>query len=128
MIPGPANQSSLYPSAADKADQGHAKVIAGYDDRNTPGHGDDRCLIYDPWPEYTDKSILPANATLGPGGTYDPYWLPLSDVDTGDHADIYLIPTLSIPEFSSIVVPFCGVMLLLIAVHRAKSRAEEMSE
>jgi hypothetical protein len=121
----PANQSASYPSTANKADQGHAKVIAGYDDKNTPGHGDDWCLIYDPWPEYTDKGILPENATLGPGGTYDPYWIPLRDVNTNDTADMYLVPVVSIPEFSSVVVPICGMVLVLAVISRLRGRSDE---
>jgi hypothetical protein len=88
----PANQNDSYPPSENRQDQGHAKVIAGYDDRDTAGETDDLCLIYDPWPEYNDKSLLPTNATKGPQNTFDPYWLPLSDV-LGDFSDIFLVPT-----------------------------------
>ena len=76
--------------------QGHAKVIAGYDDRETSDTSDDRCLVYDPWPEYNDDEVLPAGASKGPDDTFDPYWLPLSSI-IGDANDVFLVPTDSIP-------------------------------
>ena len=76
--------------------QGHAKVIAGYDGNNTSDSSDDRCLVYDPWPEYNDKGILPAGAAKGPADTYDPYWLPITSVK-GDTNDVFLIPLDSVP-------------------------------
>ncbi len=91
----PAHQSENWPTTESRQNQGHAKVIAGYDDRGTAGETDDLCLIYDPWPEYNDKEdllLLPANATKGPQDTFDPYWLPQSDV-LGDSSDIFLVPT-----------------------------------
>jgi len=87
----PANQSDEYPSFEDRQNQGHAKIIAAYDDRGTGSETDDLCLIYDPWPEYNDKSLLPTNATKGPQNTFDPYWLHQGDV-LGDINDIFLIP------------------------------------
>jgi hypothetical protein len=81
-----------------KQDQGHAKVIAGYDDRGTDGVSDDLCLIYDPWPEYNDKQkieLLPTGATKGPDDTFDPYWLPVSSI-IGDANDVFLVPQNSI--------------------------------
>jgi hypothetical protein len=88
----PANQSELWPPAENQQDQGHAKVIAGYDDKDTVDPADDLCLIYDPWPYYNHKQGLPANALKGPGDTFDPYWLPQSDV-LNDPNDIFLVPT-----------------------------------
>ena len=76
--------------------QGHAKVIAGYDDRGTSDTSDDRCLIYDPWPEYNDKKLLPTGAAKGPDDTFDPYWLPVSSI-IGDTNDVFLVPKDSIP-------------------------------
>ncbi len=76
--------------------QGHAKVIAGYDDRGTDGVSDDLCLIYDPWPEYNDSEFLPSGASKGPDDTFDPYWLPASSV-IGDANDVFLVPQDSIP-------------------------------
>ena len=76
--------------------QGHAKVIAGYDDRGTSDTTDDRCLIYDPWPEYNDDEILPTGAAKGPDDTFDPYWLPVSSI-IGDTNDVFLVPKDSIP-------------------------------
>lgn len=121
----PVNQSSLYPSAANKDLQGHVKVIAGYDDRGTSGTGDDLCLIYDPWPEYDREGILPVNATLGPGGTHDPYWLPLRDVDLADSRDIHMVTSVAIPEFSTILVPVIGMLLVAVVAHRARLREED---
>ena len=76
--------------------QGHAKVIAGYDNEGTSDTSDDRCLVYDPWPEYNDDEVLPGDASKGPDDTYDPYWLPLSSI-IGDINDVFLVPTDSIP-------------------------------
>ena len=91
----PANQNESLPPGELRADQGHAKVIAGYDHRGTTGETDDLFLIFDPWPEYVDKSVLPVNATKGPQDTFDPYWLPYNDV-LGDSSDIFLVPTVSV--------------------------------
>ncbi|HIH00626.1 TPA: hypothetical protein HA259_00835 [Thermoplasmata archaeon] len=118
----PVNQSPQYPPAGNRALQGHAKVIAGYDDNSTVTVDDDKVLIYDPWPEYNRDSILPVNATPGPGGTYDPYWLPLSDVDLDDGEDIFFIPTTSIPEFSSVLVPVVGILLVAVIAYRRRVR------
>lgn len=120
----PVNQSSDYPSAANKADQGHAKVIGGYDDNNTVTTDDDRVLVYDPWPEYNKSHIVPVNATLGPGGTYDPYWLPIQDADLSDTADIYFVPSVSIPEFGSVLVPVVGMLIVAAVVYRTRSGRE----
>ena len=122
----PVNQSSSHPSATDKANQGHVKVIAGYDDKNTVTTDDDMVLVYDPWPEYNKLSILPGNALPGPGGTYDPYWLPLQDVDLSDSADIYLVTSapVSIPEFGTVMAPVIGTLLVAAVVHRARVKRE----
>lgn len=110
----PANMSTAFPTGEYRSDQGHAKVIGGYDDRDTADYADDLCLIYDPWPEYNDLSVLPVNASKGPGGTYDPYWLPLNDVNLSDTSDIYLVDTYpDIPEFSSVVGPVLAVFLVV---------------
>jgi len=119
----PGNMSAAYPGdpsgeppTSYRYDQGHAKVIGGYEDNGTADFIDDLCLIYDPWPEYTDMNILPTNASLGPGGTYDPYWLPLNDVNLADIQDIYLVdtyPDVEVGELGGALVP---VALMLIAV------------
>jgi hypothetical protein len=118
----PVNQSSAYPPAANKANQGHAKVIAGYDDNNTVATEDDLVLVYDPWPEYNKRSILPVNATAGPGGTFDPYWLPLSDVDLADAADVFFVSSVSIPEFSSLLLPVFGILIVAVVVYRTRAK------
>jgi hypothetical protein len=92
----PENQYNEWPADPGRANQGHAKVIAGYDDRGTADPSDDLSLIYDPWPEYNDKSKLPLNAIKGPQDTFDPYWLPTTDV-LSDTSDIFLIPVDPIP-------------------------------
>jgi len=124
----PTNQSASYPSLTYKADMGHAKVIAGWDDSGTlVDTSDDNCLIFDPWPEYVDASILPVNATQGPGGTFDPYWLPLDDV-LNDTNDIFLRDTLApVPEFHGLLLPIVGfvaIALVLIRRRREPSRDE----
>jgi len=118
----PVNMSSSYP--ANRADQGHAKVIGGYDDNNTITTDDDFVLVFDPWSEYNKSAIVPVNATLGPGGTYDPYWLPLRDVNVSDTADIFFVPSVSIPEFGTVIVPVVGMLLIAAVVHRARSRRD----
>lgn len=118
----PANQSSTYPD--DQVNEGHAKVIAGYNDSSTADTSDDIVLIYDPWPEYNDKFILPVNATKGPGGTFDPYWIPLNDVNLSDITDIFLVPSIGIPEFSSLIVPIIGLMLIAVIAMRMRDRRE----
>jgi len=115
----PKNESPNYPPNSYRADQGHAKVIGGYDDRNTGDSSDDRCLIYDPWPEYTDKGFLPQNATKGPGDTFDPYWLPLNDVNLSDVADVYLVdtfPDVVIGEFPTAMIPVLGLVILTVVI------------
>ncbi len=120
----PANQSPTNPPPAYRlTDQGHAKVIAGYDDNGTALNvSDDLCLIFDPWPEYNFMSILPPNCTLGPGGTFDPYWQPLNDVNLSDVQDIYLVDTFPlIPEFTNVLVPVLGIMAAVaIALRRRR--------
>jgi len=121
----PTNQSGLYPGSTYKADMGHAKVIAGWDDSDTlVDTSDDRCLIYDPWPEYNDIGILPTNATQGPGGTFDPYWLPLDDV-LNDTNDIFLRDTLApIPEFHDLLLPIVGFVAIALVLIRRRSKDE----
>ena len=120
----PTNMSTAYPSSEYRSDQGHAKVIAGYNDSGTADSVDDLCLIYDPWPEYNDLSVLHVNATKGPGGTFDPYWLPLNDVNLSDTSDIYLVDTFpDIPEFGTVIIPVLGVFLIAVALSwKRKSR------
>lgn len=109
----PANQSPSYPNPAYRPDLGHAKVIAGWDDNGSLlDSSDDLCLIYDPWPEYNDKNFLPTNATQGPGGTFDPYWIPQKDV-LSDPSDVFLRDTFApIPEFNGILIPVLGFALI----------------
>jgi hypothetical protein len=109
----PTNMSTSYPSSEYRSDQGHAKVIAGYDDQDTADFSDDLCLIYDPWPEYNDLGVLYVNATKGPGGTFDPYWLPLNDVNLSDTSDIYVVDTYpDIPEFGSVLIPIAAILII----------------
>lgn len=111
----PSNIS--YPSETYRTDQGHAKVIVGYDNNDTADTADDLVLVNDPWPEYNHRLILPMHATLGPGGTYDPYWYPLTMVNLNDPADIYLVDTYAdIPEFSSIVIPTLTVLAAVVVI------------
>ncbi|MBN1677097.1 MAG: hypothetical protein JW880_01020 [Candidatus Thermoplasmatota archaeon] len=121
----PSNMSAQYPGDSTEEppvsyryDQGHAKVIGGYDDKGTAMTNDDLCLIYDPWPEYNDLSVLPTNASQGPGGTYDPYWLPLNDVNLADFQDVYLVdtfPDVEIGEFDGVLAPLAIVMMAVVA-------------
>ena len=123
----PANESSAYPPTSYRLDQGHAKVIGGYDDSGTVDTKDDLCLIFDPWPEYTDRGILPPNTTQGPGGTFDPYWQPLNDVNLSDPADVYLVDTYAdtiVPEFSSVLLPAFGLAAIAIVAVRTRRREE----
>lgn len=116
----PVNQSGSYPPPSYRNDQGHAKVIAGYDDSGTPGmYGDDWYLIYDPWPEYNDLGLKPIGAKKGPGGTWDPYWFPANSVL--DANDIYLVDSFAdVPEFSTMVIPVLSVIAIFILVARRK--------
>jgi hypothetical protein len=114
----PANQSTSYPPLSYRADQGHAKVIGGHDDNNTPlDPTDDLCLIFDPWPEYTHKGILPFNCTQSSPGVWDPYWQPLNDVNFADVNDVYLADQFpAIPEFTTVLVPVIGMMAIVAVV------------
>lgn len=120
----PTNQSASYPSLTYKADMGHAKVIAGWDDSGTlVDTSDDKCLIFDPWPEYNDTGILPINATQGPGGTFDPYWLPLDDV-LNDTSDIFLRDTFApIPEFHDLLLPIVGFVAIALVLIRRRGKS-----
>jgi hypothetical protein len=118
----PDNQSAAYPPEEARYDQGHAKVIGGYDDKGTAEFSDDLCLIFDPWPEYTDKGILPTNATQYSVGVFDPYWLPLNDVNLTDINDIFLVPQVGIPEFSQVLVPIVGALLVALVSMRFLGR------
>ncbi len=73
--------SEVYPALPEDAAEvnGHAKIIAGYDDKDTADYIDDEYLIYDPWP------------TSG-----SPYWVPSATVlDVRDvyMSDIDVVPT-----------------------------------
>jgi len=92
----PSDQNDEYPSEENRKHQGHAKIIAGYDDKNTSESSDDYCLIYDPWPGYELNSALPLNAEKGPADTFDPYWLPVGSV-LGDPNDLFIIPDSATP-------------------------------
>jgi hypothetical protein len=92
----PQDQGDEWPPSELQQSMGHAKVIAGFDDMDTPDPADDLCLIYDPWPSYTQQQTLPPNALKGPGETFDPYWLPQGFV-LGDASDIFLVPTDPVP-------------------------------
>jgi len=122
----PKNQSPNLPPLTDRQIEGHAKVISGYDDNDTLlDTTDDLCLIYDPWPEYMDMGVLPTNATVGPGNSFDPYWLPLSDVNLGDIADIYLVDNLpDIPEFNGILVPVLGLAMIVLVILGVRFRKQ----
>lgn len=122
----PTNVS--YPSETYRNDQGHAKVIIGYDNNDTADTSDDLVLVNDPWPEYNDRSILPVHATLGPGGTYDPYWYPLVVVNLNDLADIYLVDMFAdIPEFSNVVFPTIAVLATVVIVAWRSRRGQPRS-
>ena len=69
MTNWPPDQEVLPTETLDNS--GHCKVIAGYDDLDTPDTADDLLLIYDPWP------------TSG-----SPYWVAHGQVV--DASDIYL--------------------------------------
>ncbi len=72
--------------------------------------------VFDPWPEYTHMGILPSNCTQGPGGTCDPYWQPLNDVNFADVNDVILADQFpAIPEFATVLVPVIG-MIAIVAV------------
>jgi len=117
----PANMDPTFPTA-DPKNQGHYKVIAGYDDANTVGtYSDDWALIYDPWPEYTDHSVLPAGAIPGPSGSFDPYWIPVPMV-LGDPNDLFLVELAAIPEFSGLLIPVAGLSLLAVVAVRTRTR------
>jgi hypothetical protein len=92
----PDDQYDEFPQ--DRSNQGHAKVIGGYDDEGTEDYVDDRCLIFDPWPQYNEESFCPQGADRGPNDTYDPYWLSCSSVISGDTNDRFLIPVDPLPE------------------------------
>ena len=122
----PTNMSTAYPSGEYRSDQGHAKVIGGYDDAGTADFVDDLCLIYDPWPEYNDLGVLPVNTTKGPGGTFDPYWQPLNDVNLSDTSDIYLVDTYpDIPEFGTVLVPVLSLVLIATALSWRRRRGSD---
>lgn len=116
----PANMDPTFPTA-DAKNQGHYKVIAGYDDANTGDFSDDWALIYDPWPEYTDHSVLPAGAIPGPSGSFDPYWIPVPMV-LGDPNDLFLVELAAIPEFSGLLIPVAGLSLLAVVAVRTRTR------
>ena len=121
----PANQSVAYPPLSNRIDQGHAKVIAGLDDNNTPlDPTDDLCLIYDPWPEYSDKGIVPWNCTQSAPGTWDPYWQPLNDINLADVNDVYLVDMFpAVPEFTTVIVPVIGILAIAaVAIGRRRVR------
>jgi hypothetical protein len=112
----PAHQSASYPPS--RTDQGHVKVITGYDDSGTPlNYADDLYLIYDPWPEYNDKGVLPAGAAKGPGNTWDPYWIPSANVFIGHPTDIHLVDTFpSIGEFPLIILPAAALAIVAVSL------------
>jgi len=122
----PVNQSPLYPD--NQALQGHAKVITGYNDCDTPGDfSDDLVLIYDPWPEYNHRNILPVNATQYAPGVFDPYWLPLNDVNLSDPLDIFLVDHYpDIPEFAHIIIPIMGTLIMAMIAGRWSSRKQQL--
>ncbi len=125
----PANISTSLPGWDNMSyDQGHAKVIIGYDENNTPdNYSDDRYLINDPWPEYNDKSILPFNASLGPGGSYDPYWIPASMVLNDQNNDVELIDNIVIPEFSNVILTLASITgIFMLAIFTRKYRGSKI--
>jgi hypothetical protein len=127
----PVNMDPTWPIAPENTMQGHYKVIAGYDDKGTPGTSDDYALIYDPWPGYNDLGAvnatpLPPGALPGPGGASapDPYWLPVGTV-LGDTNDLFLVEMAAIPEFSSLLIPMVGMTVIaLVAIRIRKPRRE----
>ena len=121
----PSNMDRTWPIPPEDTVQGHYKVIAGYDDMGTPGTSDDYALIYDPWPGYNDLTALnptprPLGALQGPGGTQDPYWLPVSTV-LGDTNDLFLVEYAAIPEFSSLLIPIVGMTVIALVAIRIRA-------
>jgi hypothetical protein len=63
------------------------------------------------------------NATQGPGGTFDPYWLPLDDV-LNDTSDIFLRDTFApIPEFHGLLLPIVGFVAIALVLIRRRSKS-----
>ena len=63
--------------------------------------------------------FLPMNATNGPGDTFDPYWLPLNDVNLSDVADVYLVdtfPDVVIGEFPTVLMPVPALVVLVVVI------------
>lgn len=127
----PSNMDPTWPIAPENTMQGHYKVIAGYDDKGTPGESDDLALIYDPWPGYNDVTAvnptpLPPGALPGPGGPSapDPYWLPVGSV-IGDTNDLFIVEMAAIPEFSGLLVPVLGMTVIALVAIRIRAAREE---
>ena len=57
---------------------GHAKIIAGYDDKNTAVFGDDEYLIYDPWPTSGSPYWVSQSAVLDTRDLYITDAIPIS--------------------------------------------------
>ena len=55
-------------------DSGHCKIIAGYNDMNTPNPADDQYLIYDPWPNSGSSYWLAVNQVIDPVDIYLSVW------------------------------------------------------
>lgn len=122
----PSNMDLTWPIAPENTMQGHYKVIAGYDDKGTVDASDDYALIYDPWPGYNDLAAvnptpLPPGALPGPGGPGmpDPYWLPVSAV-LGDTNDLFLVEFAAIPEFSDLLIPIVGTIVIALVAFRGQ--------
>ncbi len=62
MCQWPADQTTLPDEII--YDSGHCKIIAGYDDKDTPDCSDDDYLIYDPWPNSGSSYWLPQNQVI----------------------------------------------------------------
>jgi hypothetical protein len=128
----PANMSFQYNltqfTSEERAKQGHAKTISGYNNNGTAGDtSDDWVLIHDPWPEYNDKGVLHANAKKGPGDTFDPYWYKVSSV-LGDVNDKFLVDKRpDIPEFTTILIPIMGVLVLALVAMRRRMPEDSVS-
>jgi hypothetical protein len=88
--------------------QGHAKVIVGYDMNNTPANDfDDTYQILDPWP------------TAARTGVHDTYHSNVSDIN-----DIFIVQTAALVEFAPnmviIIIPVI-VIAITIIIQRKRS-------
>ena len=60
--------ADIYPEPSQETEEfsGHAKIIAGYDDKNTADFNDDEYYIFDPWPTSGSPYWVGSNVVLDP--------------------------------------------------------------